>query len=131
MDNKELIKYALKAKNNAKVDISGYYVGAALLTCDNKVYLGCNIEDKTIPNLSICAERAAYINAISNGDYNFKKIAIVGGTKDNIDKTLSPCGVCLQYMLNYDKDIKVVTYINDELKELKLTDFLNIPYNLK
>ena len=45
MDNKELIRQALEAREMAYVPYSGFKVGAALLTKEGKVYKGCNIEN--------------------------------------------------------------------------------------
>ena len=45
MDNKELIRLALEAREMAYVPYSGFKVGAALLTKEGRVYKGCNIEN--------------------------------------------------------------------------------------
>ncbi len=133
MKNEELINIAKMAWKNSISDISNYGVGAALVAKSGTVYIGANIEDKAIPSLSNCAERVAISNAISHGEREFVKIAIVGGKKDSntIDDNISPCGLCLQYMLDFCKDIEVISYINGELVSKKLTDFLNYPYIFK
>ncbi len=63
MDNKELIRLALEAREMAYVPYSGFKVGAALLTKEGRVYKGCNIENKypIISNLS-ALEASNYIN---------------------------------------------------------------------
>jgi cytidine deaminase len=43
MDNKELIRQALEAREMAYAPYSGFKVGAALLTKEGRVYKGCNI----------------------------------------------------------------------------------------
>ncbi len=45
MDNRELIRLALAARQMAYAPYSKYRVGAALLTKQGKVYQGCNIEN--------------------------------------------------------------------------------------
>ena len=45
MTNKELVAKALEARKMAYAPYSHHTVGAALLTKDDKVYLGCNIEN--------------------------------------------------------------------------------------
>ena len=45
MDNQELIKAAMEAKEHAYVPYSHFRVGAALLTSDGRVFQGCNIEN--------------------------------------------------------------------------------------
>jgi cytidine deaminase len=131
MSNEELIELAKKIKLNAYTDVTGYKVGAAVLTDDEEVYLGVNVEEKSIPNLSICAERNAFQSAFTNGKRNFKKIAVVGGMGDKVDETVTPCGVCLQYMLDMCKDIKIVAYINGKIEEKDVKDFLSVPFILE
>lgn len=60
MDNKELIKLALEARQMAYVPYSNYMVGAALLTRQGKVYKGCNIENAAYTPTN-CAERTAFL----------------------------------------------------------------------
>ena len=47
MTPQELVVCALDAQKHAYAPYSGFTVGAALLTKAGKVYLGCNIENKS------------------------------------------------------------------------------------
>ena len=76
MDNKELIRLALEAREMAYVPYSGFKVGAALLTKEGKVYKGCNIENAGYTPTN-CAERTAFFKAVSEGEREFSAIAIV------------------------------------------------------
>jgi len=67
MNYKALAHKAVEAKANALPPYSNFHVGAALLTKDNKVYLGCNVENSTF-GLTMCAERTAIFKAISEGE---------------------------------------------------------------
>ena len=78
MDNEKLIEIAKKARENAYAPYSNFKVGAALLTKTGNVYKGCNVENASY-GLTVCAERVAISNAISSGEKEFMKIAIVGG----------------------------------------------------
>jgi len=78
LDNEKLIEIAKKARENAYAPYSNFKVGAALLTKTGNVYKGCNVENASY-GLTVCAERAAISNAISSGEKEFMKIAIVGG----------------------------------------------------
>ncbi len=128
MTNKDLILEAINAKQNAACSFTNYAVGAALETVDGKIYKGANIEH-SISGLGICAERAAFVSALSNGERKFKSIAVVGSkTPGTIDLTLIPCGACLQYMLEFAEDILVVCYIDGQIVEKKISDFLKSPY---
>lgn len=132
MENEELIKIASLARNNAYVPLSNYTVGAAILAKSGTVYIGNNIEIPSAIGISNCAERVAIQNAYAHGEREFSKIAIVGGTKDQkADETLTPCGVCLQYILEMCKDVDILCFLNGELVCKKVTEFLNYPYEAK
>ena len=66
MNPKKLIEYAIKAQTRAHAQYSNYPVGAALLTNNNNIILGCNIESKAYPT-TLCAERVAIFSALSQG----------------------------------------------------------------
>ncbi len=131
MNQSELLSIAKNASKNAYVPISNYQVGAALLAKSGTVYIGVNVEDPAIPAMSVCAERNAIQNAISHGDKEFVAIAVVGKMKDNdyFDETLTPCGMCRQYMIDMCKDIDIICYIEGIEKVLKPSDLLAYTYD--
>jgi len=90
-----LVKDAIAAKKRAHAPYSRFRVGAALLASSGRVYVGCNIEISTYA-LTICAERTAIFKAISEGDRNFKAIAVVS---DDPGYT-PPCGACRQVLMD-------------------------------
>ncbi|RVE72593.1 hypothetical protein OJAV_G00040410 [Oryzias javanicus] len=96
----KLILQSQEAKKNAYCPYSQFRVGAALLTVDNKVFTGCNVENACY-NLGICAERIAISKAVSEGYKNFKAIAVASDVKDHI---VSPCGGCRQFMREFGTD---------------------------
>lgn len=131
MTNEDLINIAKNAKKNAFANLSGYKVGAALLAKSGTVYIGSNVEENTIMGLSNCAERVAIQNAYSYGEREFIAIAIVGGKGDDYDKTIMPCGVCLQYILDMCKNVDIITYQDGSITVNKVEDYLNNPFILK
>lgn len=100
MKAEELIIFAKEAMKNAYAPYSKFFVGAAVLTEDEKVYTGCNIENASY-GLSICAERNAIFKAISDGNRKFKAIAIISSGKDYT----KPCGACRQVMAEFSPDM--------------------------
>jgi cytidine deaminase len=102
LDKKELIKRALEAQTLAYVPYSNFHVGAAVLTEDDTIYSGCNIEISSY-SPTICAERTAIFKAISEGHTNIKAIAIVGDSNPTF-----PCGVCRQVIREFGKDAKII-----------------------
>jgi len=137
MTNEELIEIAKKAREKASVEMSGFKVGAALLTKCGKVIQGCNIEDPSgIGITNICAERCALIKAISEGYREFIKIAVAGGeTNENGEDQLifcAPCGACRQYINTWSPNITVVMQENNgEIKEYGISELLPYSFNEK
>ena len=128
---KTLIKLAMEAREKSYCPYSGFAVGAALQTKEGKIYLGCNIENAAFTPTN-CAERTAFFKAVSEGEKEFCRIAIVGGKKDGALKPTSPCGVCLQVMQEFcDPDaFEVILATAEEKYEiLKLRQLL--PYGFE
>lgn len=99
MDNKELIKKALDAREKSYSPYSKFKVGACLEAEDGSIYYGCNIENASY-SVTNCAERTAFFQAVSQGTTRFRKIAIVGG-QDRASELCPPCGVCRQVMMEF------------------------------
>ena len=78
MDYKELMKQAIEIRNRAYTPYSNYQVGAALLSESGKVFCGCNVENAAY-SPGICAERTAFVKAVSEGEREFRAIAVIGG----------------------------------------------------
>jgi cytidine deaminase len=130
MTDKELVIEAINAMKNSYSPYSDFKVGAALLTENNKVYTGCNIENVAF-GPSICAERVAFFKAISEGEKSFSKIAVVGGKNGVITSPTPPCGVCRQVMREFCNDDFEVLIVkeNNEFEKVLLKDLL--PYSFK
>ncbi len=80
----QLIENAIEARKMAYTPYSNYKVGAALLSSDNKIIKGCNIENAAYGPTN-CAERTAFFKAVSEGVKEFSAIAIVGGLENETD----------------------------------------------
>ncbi len=78
MEDQELVRLALGARERAYAPYSKFQVGAALLTGTGRVYQGCNIECASYTPTN-CAERTAFCKAVSEGARDFVAIAIAGG----------------------------------------------------
>jgi cytidine deaminase len=124
----ELIKNAVKARENSYAPYSKYKVGAALLTKSGKVYLGCNVENASYTP-TICAERNAFFKAISEGEREFEMIAIVGGKEgEDLSPNCTPCGVCRQVMTEFcSKDFLVILGTPEKYKAYRLEELM--PYS--
>ncbi len=108
MEYKELYRLAHKAKENAYVPFSHFQVGAALLTAEGKVFTGVNIENSSF-GATICAERTAFVKAISEGERHFQAIAIASSGGEAL-----PCGICRQFMYEFCPELNVITGKNED-----------------
>ncbi|WP_075983562.1 cytidine deaminase [Bacillus massilinigeriensis] len=99
MDMKSLLNKAIEGRNLAYVPYSKFQVGAAVLTDDDQVFVGCNIENASF-GLSNCAERTAIFKAVSEGHKRIKAIAVVGDTEGPV----SPCGACRQVIAEFSTE---------------------------
>jgi cytidine deaminase len=70
-----LITKANEAKQFSYSPYSKFRVGAALKTKSGKIFTGANVENSSY-GLSICAERTAFVKAVSEGERSFSAIAV-------------------------------------------------------
>ena len=118
MEKRELVKKALEAREMAYTPYSHHKVGAALLTKEGKVYLGCNIESASYTPTN-CAERTAFFKAVSEGEREFEAIAVVGGMEGAKELGIcAPCGVCRQVMMEFCDPKTFEIILMDEKEEL-------------
>ncbi|MCI7249347.1 MAG: cytidine deaminase [Clostridiales bacterium] len=122
----QLYDIAQTVSRNAYAPYSGFKVGAALLTEDGRVYSGVNIENSSY-GATICAERTAFVKAISEGEKQFTAIAVYAEGEEAI-----PCGICRQFMYEFAPEIMVITGTSrDELNVRTLTELLPVGFSLK
>ena len=118
----KLIKHALTARKRAAAPYSQYQVGSAILTNDNTVILGCNVESKAYPT-TLCAERVAIFSAISQGHRKFSALALV--TEDGA----FPCGACRQIIHEYAGNIPIyISNGSDQYITKTISDLLPNPF---
>lgn len=126
MTDRELLQYAVEAREMAYAPYSGFRVGAALVGKSGKIYKGCNVENAAYSPTN-CAERTAIFKAVSEGEREFTAIAIVGGMDETIADFCAPCGVCRQVLAEFcDPDFRVVLGTPDNPQAFAFKDIL--PY---
>jgi cytidine deaminase len=95
-------------------------VGAALLTKSGEIFTGCNVENASYGG-AICAERTAFVKAVSEGEKDFVAIAI---TSDQ-PTFIFPCGFCRQFMVEFNKQLQVILVSSTgDTKKYLLCDLL-------
>jgi len=103
MNDRELYAMAKKAASGAYAPYSGFMVGAALLLDDGEVFTGANVENSSY-GAAICAERVAFVKAVTGGYLSFKKIAVASA-----NGAAWPCGICRQFMFEFGEGLIVIT----------------------
>jgi cytidine deaminase len=105
----ELIQAALEVRQRAYAPYSNFLVGAAVLTGDGQVFVGCNVENASY-GLAICAERMAIGAAVAAGkkpndtdSINIKTIVVAA------TPLASPCGACRQFIAEFGDQIEIVS----------------------
>ena len=98
-----LVEQADKSRQNARVPMTNFRVGAALITKNGKIFSGCNVE---LANFlySICAERTALVKMISEGDDLPEAIAVIADTINPI----APCGQCRSMLYDFNPDLLII-----------------------
>ncbi|RPI13965.1 MAG: cytidine deaminase [Ignavibacteriae bacterium] len=119
-DNTALIEQAINAMQNSHCPHSGFRVGAALMSSSGKIYPGTNVEFDAF-SLTVCAERSALFNAVSNGDKKFVKIAI----STNSENFKFPCGLCRQALVEFSPELEIILVnVKKEQKIVNLRELL-------
>ncbi|MEF8873530.1 MAG: cytidine deaminase [Candidatus Thermoplasmatota archaeon] len=102
-EEEKLIEKAKEARKNAYAPYSEFKVGAAVLTLDGEIYTGCNVENSSY-GLSICAERVAIFNAVSDGKRDLEAVAVIADTQE----VVAPCGACRQVIFELNENMDVI-----------------------
>ena len=130
-DRKNLIQKALDNISHAYAPYSHFYVSAAVLMSDGRIYTGVNVENASYP-AGICAERNAIFHAIAQDkSATLVAVAIVGGSDGKIRDYCAPCGVCRQVMREFGKpeEIKVIMgKSTEDFKEMTLAELLPMSF---
>ena len=137
MENyKELARAAIRARRMAYAPYSNFYVGAAILSTDGRIFTGCNVENAAF-GAGICGERTALFKAVSEGAQKFEAIAVCGGGAE-IDEVselplTSPCGICRQALYEFGGDDLKVLLVQSEDKwtEMRLGELLVLGFGPK
>lgn len=119
-EEKAVCKAALEAQKAAYVPYSHFAVGAAIMTADGKIYKGCNIESASYTPTN-CAERTAIFKAVSEGEREFKLIAVCSGKNGKAESAFPPCGVCRQVMAEFCRPEMPVLVMKDGERFDRLT----------
>jgi cytidine deaminase len=114
-----LLAAAVEARKQAYAPYSQFFVGAALVTPDGRIFTGANAENASY-GLSMCAERVAIYHALTQGARHFDAVAVSG--PDGV-RTM-PCGACRQVLHEFGPAMQVIFADDGTLRVLPLSDLL-------
>lgn len=132
-----LLRAARAAAKNAYAPFSKFKVGAAVLTMDDSIFSGCNIENSSF-GLTVCAERVAIFKAVSAGQLDIKAIAIFASVpqskivnrKSTMPPLTPPCGACLEVINEFSENPEIVLSNGCSTKTYRLRELLPLRFSL-
>jgi cytidine deaminase len=103
-----LFSNAQKAAQTAYAPYSQFHVGAAVLSADYEIYMGCNVENAAYPE-GLCAEASAIAQMVQQGKTTIKAIAVYA----NSQELTTPCGGCRQKIREFAAPKTPILICND------------------
>jgi len=127
-EKEKLCQAAQKVARFAYAPYSNFRVGAAILG-EKNIYVGTNIENASY-GLGLCAERAAFANAMTQGEKNFRGIAIacIDANKQDV-ASMMPCGACRQWIAELAATAEIMICGCD--RSFSLKEILPYSFHLK
>ena len=114
-ENKRLIELSYEMMLNAYAPYSNFSVGAAILSENDKLFGGCNVENAAYPE-GTCAEAGAISAMIAGGCKTIKEIYIVSKSENIV----SPCGGCRQKIREFSSDQTKIFLCNIKWSDYKM-----------
>jgi cytidine deaminase len=115
----DLVRAACEARQRAYAPYSNFAVGAALMTADQSIFQGANVENASF-GLTICAERVAMTAAWMHGHRQW--LALVVACKG----ASAPCGACRQFLAEFAAEPLVGIVDPDAKHALKIVPFAEL-----
>ena len=111
-----LLSAATKVRLRAYAPYSRFQVGAAILSVEGRVHIGCNVENVAYPE-GTCAEAGAIAAMIASGDSRIAEICVIADSPDPVP----PCGGCRQKIAEFAGPDVVVTLCTTDGKSKSMT----------
>ena len=124
-----LLAEARNAAGKSYSPYSGFKVGAALLLSDGQVVTGTNVENVSF-GLTICAERAALVRAVSEFGPGIRIVAVAVA---NLNEAASPpCGACRQMLAEFaEAEAPVVFPASAGTTMMRFDEVLPLGFDMK
>ncbi len=124
-----LFEMARQAAGNSYSPYSEFRVGAALRLTSGEIVTGTNVENVSY-GLTICAERAALVRAVSQLG---PKIRIAAVAVANLNgKASPPCGACRQVLAEFiEPDAPVIFPVENGTRTMTFSELLPLGTEMK
>jgi len=103
----DMIEKARLYVGNAYAPYSNFRVVSIVRSSTGKLYPGVNVENSSY-GLTICAERTAIFNMVTNGEKSIREILVYF---PDSEKPGVPCGACLQVISEFSSDNTTRIYV--------------------
>jgi cytidine deaminase len=127
-ERQSLLATARAALKRAHAPYSNFHVGAAVLTDQDEIFSGCNVENASY-GLTNCAERSAIFTAVQATKADKLKIRAVAVVNGN-DVACSPCGACRQVIAEFGRDAIIIFQGEKNFVEMSIQDLLPESFRL-
>jgi len=124
-----LLELARRAALHSYSPYSGFRVGAALRLSDGTVVTGTNVENVSF-GLTICAERAALVTAVSTFGPEIRIDAVAVA---NLNQAASPpCGACRQMLAEFVSPKAPVLFpASDGMRTMAFDELFPMAFEIK
>ncbi|MGA2207925.1 MAG: cytidine deaminase [Terracidiphilus sp.] len=125
----KLFELARQAAQNSYSPYSEFRVGAALQLASGEIVTGTNVENVSY-GLTICAERAALVRAVSQVGPEIRVEAVAIANLNGLASP--PCGACRQVLAEFiEPDAPVVFPAADGVRTMTFSDLLPLGSEMK
>ncbi len=124
-----LLEQARAAAERSYSPYSGFRVGAALELNNGAIVTGTNVENVSY-GLTICAERAALVQAVSRFGPG---VRVTAAAIANLNNAASPpCGACRQVLAEFmEPDAPVVFPASDGVRVMPFHEVMPLAFEMK
>ena len=125
----DLMERARKAAQHSYSPYSKFRVGAALQLSNGEIVTGTNVENVSF-GLTICAERAALVRAVSQFGPEIRVAAVAIANLNGMASP--PCGACRQVLAEFIlPDAPVAFPMADGVRTMAFSEVLPLAFEMK
>jgi homotetrameric cytidine deaminase len=125
----KLLEMAREAAHKSYSPYSGFRVGAALRLTNGEFVTGTNVENVSY-GLTICAERAAMVQAVSRWGPGVRVNAVAIANLN--DAASPPCGACRQVLAEFiEPEAPVIFPAADGVRVMPFSQVMPLAFEMK